>query len=187
MNTRRIHRIVLLATFVAIAPVLAGCADFDTDKLDIFGLGEKKKLPGDRRPLFPEGVPGVTQGIPPEYVKGNQPPPETAQAAPVEPVATAPGAAPQKQTAAVAPAEKPKPKPKQAAKPKTTPKPKPASTATAPAQPATQQAPAPWPEPARQQPAQPATAPWPGQEQSSTTAPSTAPWPSAPPPGTFSR
>ncbi len=50
------------------------------DKLDIFGLSEKKKLPGERKDLFPGGVPGVTQGIPPEYMKGNQPPPETAQA-----------------------------------------------------------------------------------------------------------
>ena len=66
---RRMHRIVLLAGLVAIAPVLAGCEDFDIDKFDVFGLNEKKKLPGDRKELFPEGVPGVTQGIPPEYLK----------------------------------------------------------------------------------------------------------------------
>ena len=39
-----------------------------------FRPDDKKKLPGDRKPLFPEGVPGVTQGVPPEYFKGNQPP-----------------------------------------------------------------------------------------------------------------
>ena len=75
---RRMHRIVLLAGLVALAPVLAGCEDFDMDKLDIFHLNEKKKLPGERKELFPQGVPGVTQGIPPEYMKGNQPPPDTA-------------------------------------------------------------------------------------------------------------
>ena len=75
---RRMHRIVLLAGLVALAPVLAGCEDFDMDKLDVFHLNEKKKLPGERKALFPEGVPGVTQGIPPEYLKGNQPPPDAA-------------------------------------------------------------------------------------------------------------
>src|SRR5882757_9373573 len=82
---RRIHRIVLLITLAAALPALSGCADFDPDKLDIFNLNEKKKLPGDRKAVFPEGVPGVSQGIPPEFVKGNQPPPETAEAIPAEP------------------------------------------------------------------------------------------------------
>jgi outer membrane biosynthesis protein TonB len=170
---RRMQRIVLLATLAAISPVLAGCADFDVDKLDIFHLTDKKKLPGDRQPLFPEGVPGVTQGIPQEYMKGNQPPPETALAAPVD------GAAAEAQKQTTPPAEepkaeaeakpKPKPKPKKTAK-KTTPKPK---QQAAPVQPVTQQAaPAPWPAPA--------------QNQASGNS-NTAPWPSAPPPGTFSR
>lgn len=184
MSNRRLHHTLLVATFVAVAPVLAGCADFDTDKLDIFGLSEKKKLPGERKPLFPEGVPGVTQGIPPEYMKGNQPQPESAQAAPTEPVSSEP-ATPPKQTAAVAPAEKPKaekpkPKPKRtAAKPK--PKP-PASNASA--QPASQQQPmAPWPEPGQQAAPQQSQSPWPAPDQNA----APAPWPSAPPPGTFSR
>ena len=77
---RRWHRIVLVAGLVGLAPVLAGCESFDLDKLDVFNLNQKKKLPGERKDLFPEGVPGVTQGIPPEYMKGNQPPPETADA-----------------------------------------------------------------------------------------------------------
>ena len=38
---------------------------------DLFN--SKKKLPGDRKPVFPQGVPGVAQGIPQELVKGNQP------------------------------------------------------------------------------------------------------------------
>src|SRR5674476_1424295 len=82
---RRMQRIVLLAALVALAPVLVGCENFDMDKLDVFGLNEKKKLPGDRKAVFPEGVPGVSQGIPQEYMIGNQPPPDTAQALPSEP------------------------------------------------------------------------------------------------------
>ena len=36
----------------------------------------KKKLPGERRAVFPEGTPGVPQGVPQELVKGYQPPAE---------------------------------------------------------------------------------------------------------------
>ena len=171
------QRIVLLASLIAIAPVFAGCSNFDPDKLDIFGLGDKKKLSGDRQPVFPEGVPGVTQGIPPEYIKGNQPPPDTAEVLPTEP---------QKEAA---PVEKPKPKPKRTAqrKPKPTPKPTPAAASDASsAQPAAQQQPrAAWPAPTQAQ--SPSSSPWPAQPQNSGTSPTTAPWPSAPPPGTFTR
>ena len=174
---RRMHRIVLLVGLAALAPALVGCENFDLDKLDVFGLGDKKKLPGDRKAVFPEGVPGVSQGIPPEYIKGNQPPPDTAQALPGEPGADAEQA---KKTAAIAPVEERKPKPK----PKRKPKPRVTITAPAPAQPPAQsqsgaQAPPPaWPAQSQQQPPQQA-----GSGQSS----NTAPWPSAPAPGTFSR
>ena len=163
---RRIHRVVLLAALVALAPVLAGCESFDMDKLDIFGLNQKKKLPGDRRPVFPEGVPGVTQGIPPEFVKGNQPPLDSAQAQPGG-QDDADAVEPANKTAAVAPVEEPKPKPK----PKR--KPKPVA-----AQPGSQgqQQPVPWPTQGQQPPVQQAPA------QST----STAPWPSASP-GTVAR
>jgi hypothetical protein len=194
---RRWNRIVLLIALVGLAPVLAACTDFDPDKLDVFNLSEKKKLPGERKPLFPEGVPGVTQGIPPEYLKGNQPSPETAQAAPVEPVQAdnkAEAAEPNdksadaplpSRTAAAGPVQvapqpesKPKPKPKPKAKAKAKPKREP-QTVAAP-QPAVQQQPqAPWPEPAQQQ-AQPA---WP----SAAPANNPSPWPSAPASGNFSR
>jgi hypothetical protein len=113
---RRMQRIILLATFVAVVPVLSGCANFDPESLDIFGLGEKKKLPGDRRPVFPEGVPGVTQGVPPQYIKGSQPPADAALGADQ----VAPPAA--------APVEEPKPvKPKAKRKVAAKPKPKPAA------------------------------------------------------------
>jgi hypothetical protein len=177
---RRLQRLVLLTTLAVIAPVLAGCADgFDMDKLDVFHLNDKKKLPGERQPLFPEGVPGVTQGVPQEYLKGNQPPSDSALLAPdATPAAGAPGAD-AKQAAAV-PAEEPKAK--AAAKPKPNPKPKKIAKRAAPkpqaapVQPAAQQpasapaaAPAPWPEPAQNQNA------------------GSSPWPAAPPPGTFTR
>src|SRR5437764_4897285 len=58
----------------------------------------KKALPGERRAVFPEGVPGVPQGVPPELVKGYQQ--ESATATPAEP--------------APEPAKKPAAKPKQA-------------------------------------------------------------------------
>ena len=51
---RRMYRIVLMAGLIALAPVLAGCADFDMDSLDFLHLNEKKKLPGERKELFPE-------------------------------------------------------------------------------------------------------------------------------------
>ena len=111
---RRMQRIVLLATFVAVVPVLSGCANFDPESLDIFGFGDKKKLPGDRKPVFPEGVPGVTQGVPTQYIKGNQPPADAVLGADqVAPPAAAPA-----EEAKPEPAAKPKPKRKVAAKPK---------------------------------------------------------------------
>jgi hypothetical protein len=108
---RRMQRIVLLVALVAIAPVMAGCENFDPDKFDFFGLNDKKKLPGDRKAVFPEGVPGVSQGIPPEFIKGNQPPPENAALTPL-PVE------PAKKNAALDPSDNPKPKPKRKAKPR---------------------------------------------------------------------
>ena len=161
---RRIQRIVLLAGLVALAPVLAGCENFDMDKFDVFGLNQKKKLPGDRRPVFPEGVPGVTQGIPPEFIKRDQPPPDIAQAPRGGQDDQADEADPANKTAAVAPAEEPKPKPK----PKRKPKPVTAQG---------QQQPAPWP--TQGQPQQPPVQQAPAQ--------SPAPWPSAAAPGTVSR
>ena len=72
-------RLVLTAAALLSALLLAGCESFDPlDKLsemDILGTA-KKPLPGERRAVFPEGVPGVPQGVPPEMVKGYQAPPE---------------------------------------------------------------------------------------------------------------
>jgi hypothetical protein len=174
---RMTTRVIVLTVLVAAAPVLSGCANFDPESLDVFHLNEKKKLPGERKELFPGGVPGVTQGIPPEYVKGNHPPPETAQAlqAPSrEPSKAAEEAEPEKKAAAAEP--EPKPKPKRTAKPRTASQ-QPAQTASQP-----QQRLAPWPQQDPQPAPQQAQSPWPTQGQTTT-----APWPSSPQPGTFSR
>src|ERR1044071_4734813 len=89
----------LIAALLFSLPLLGACSSsFDptdfTDKLDLFNLGEEKKLKAEHKPLFPEGVPGVSQGVPADLVKGHKPP-ETA-AVPEEPP----------------PEEKPKPKPR---------------------------------------------------------------------------
>src|SRR5690349_10872487 len=118
LSMRRTYRVVFIAGLVALAPLLAGCADFDMDSLDIFHLNEKKKLPGERKEVFPGGVPGVTQGIPPEYMKGSQPQVDAAvtpEGAPPPAGAAPPPAA---KTAAIAPAEEPKPKAKPKPKPR---------------------------------------------------------------------
>ena len=171
---RMTPRVVVLTMLVAAVPVLSGCTNFDPDNLDIFHLNEKKKLPGDRKELFPEGVPGVTQGIPPEYVKGKQPPPETAQAlqAPAAELGKATDEAAREKNAAAAEPES-QPKPKRAAKPR---------TASQQSTPAPGQQMAPWPQQNPQPAPQQAQSPWPAQGQTTT-----APWPSSPQPGTFSR
>jgi outer membrane biosynthesis protein TonB len=170
---RTTHRVVLLTALAVFVSTLTACSNFDPDKLDVFGLNEKKKLPGERKDVFPGGVPGVTQGIPPE-LRGNQPSPDAAQSlAHEQNKQTAPSDQDQK-TATVEPEPKPKPKPKRPAKPKTAPQP---------AQ-ATEQ-PASWPQQAQPQPPaqQNSQAPWPSQGQTN----SAGPWPSSPQPGTFSR
>jgi hypothetical protein len=78
---RRMPRLLAGAVLLAIGLALAGCSGgaskFDpTDLLDSVFAEQKKPLPGDRKALFPEGTPGVPQGVPPELVKGYQPPPD---------------------------------------------------------------------------------------------------------------
>jgi len=175
---RRVCRIALLAALLGAAPVLTACENFDLDKLDVFNLSEKKKLPGERRPVFPNGVPGVSQGVPPEYLAGHeQDQPGAAIANPVaQPESEKTAAGDEKKTAAVAP-EPAKPRPK--AKPKAKPKPKAEPKVAAP-EPSQQQQQS-WPAPA--QPQQGTAAPWPSAQQDQ----ANAPWPAAPSPGTFSR
>jgi hypothetical protein len=101
---------------LALVLVLAACTaggQFDPTELvstDIFNT--KKKISGEREPLFPQGVPGAETGVPPDLVKGYQPPPEAPALADNGPEATAKAAA-----AAEKPKPKPKPKPKVAKAP----------------------------------------------------------------------
>jgi hypothetical protein len=180
---------------------LAGCGSFDpTDAFNF--LDRKKPIPGERHAVFPEGVPGVPQGIPQDLVKGHQAPPTDTAAlsgeATTASAAAAPGGGgtPEPKTAA-----KPKPKPRVAARPKprkskATPvqpaESEPASRITvAPSKPANQTASQPPAQPAAQ-PAAPSAVdnssvwgPVPGQASTGTTTSTNsgaaAPWPSTKP------
>src|SRR5437588_4172000 len=71
---RRSQRLIAAAVVITLSGALAGCAggmsSFDpSDLLDF--LDTKKTLPGERKPVFPEGVPGLEQGVPKELYKGN--------------------------------------------------------------------------------------------------------------------
>jgi len=127
----RTARIALTVSVLSLGLALAGCESFDpTTLLDSDFFSTKKKLQGERRPVFPEGTPGVQQGVPPELVKGYQP---TEQQEP---------SPEQTQSAEPKPEAKPKPKPK----PKVVAKPKPEPAPAQPAQAEQTQ----WPDPPRQ-------------------------------------
>ena len=104
------QRLIAAAVLIAISGALAGCSggmsSWDpSDMLD--WLDTKKKLPGERKPVFPDGVPGLEQGVPKELYKGasqEQIDQQNAQAA-----------------AAAAPAPPPEAKPKRTAKSKSKP------------------------------------------------------------------
>jgi hypothetical protein len=74
-STMRLSQRLIAATVVvALSVVLAGCSNlgsnFDpSDLLDF--LDTKKKLPGERKPVFPDGVPGLEQGVPKDLYKGS--------------------------------------------------------------------------------------------------------------------
>src|ERR1700751_1700772 len=103
-----------VALALALALLIAGCTkggQFDPTEIfssDVFD--SKKKLKGERTPVFPEGVPGASSGVPADLVKGYEPPPEKPDPDPTDPGPTPPEAA--KPTN---PKPKPKPKPKLAA------------------------------------------------------------------------
>ncbi len=71
------QRLIAATVLLALSGALAGCgggsALNDFDPTDMFNfLDTKKKLPGERRAVFPEGVPGVDQGVPKDLYKGAQ-------------------------------------------------------------------------------------------------------------------
>jgi hypothetical protein len=88
-STMRLSQRLIAATvFVALSAILAGCSSMNNfDPMDMLDfLDTKKKLPGERKPVFPEGVPGLEQGVPRDLYKGAQAQPDqnaqTATAAP---------------------------------------------------------------------------------------------------------
>lgn len=140
---RRPQRLIAATVLIALSSALAGCGsmgNFDpSDLLDF--LDTKKKLPGERKPVFPDGVPGLEQGVPRDLYKGSRqqvddpnaqaaataaPPPEEPKSkrgtkskgkqASTAPAAE-PEAAPEEDSTAAAP---PAPKPKATARKRTT-------------------------------------------------------------------
>src|ERR1700730_15794848 len=118
----RLSRVLLIVPALALPLAISACSSFDPEKLTDFEIfNTKKKLAGERKPVFPGGVPGVTQGVPEELKKGYHPPPEAA--APPRPADAQPGDGQgqpnaQTQSDAEQPAAKPKPKKPRVAKPK---------------------------------------------------------------------
>jgi hypothetical protein len=162
MPMRPLARLAVVTVVVGCGPVLSACDTVQNtiNAMEGFEIWDsKKKISGERKPVFPEGVPGVSTGVPPEIVRGYR---EPEQGGPVDPARAAAEAAAADQQ------PKPKPKPQRtAAKPPPKPKPPADPYASAPgatpaqaSQPAPQ-ATAPWPS-AQPQAAQ--QAPWPGQQ-----------------------
>jgi hypothetical protein len=175
-----LKRVGIAVATVLLGLNLAACESFDIG--DLFP-DTKKKLPGERRAVFPEGVPGVVQGIPQELVKGNTPPPEDPNVAAIEKMKQADEqkAAEQQAAEQKAAAEE---KARQAAERRrqqraAAPKPQPQPQAQP--QQSGQSA---WPNQQPQQPQRPAS-PWPSSAQSQQ--PAQSAWPAPPQAGTFSR
>ncbi len=163
MTARWLPSLFRTASALALILVLGACTQggqFDpTEILSSDSISGKKKLQGDREPLFPQGVPGAETGVPPDLVKGYQPAPEPVAAAESD-AATKPAAAEKSKSAS-----KPRPKPKVAHAPTVTPQ-------------TNQSGQSPWP-PAQAAPAkaQPAQANWPPPPQ-----PAQTNWPPPPQP-----
>ncbi|KPF96891.1 hypothetical protein IP86_15490 [Rhodopseudomonas sp. AAP120] len=140
---RRSHRLISLAVLLALSSGLAGCGSLGGwDPTDMFDfLDNKKKLAGERKPVFPEGVPGLEQGVPKNLYKGAQqqdqavveaapvaPPPEAKpkrarshhSAAASRPAAPAPDAEPAPEEDGSTAAAPPAPKPAKQARRRTT-------------------------------------------------------------------
>src|SRR5882757_8865958 len=70
------QRLIAAAVLIALSSALASCggggfSSFDpSDLLDF--LDTKKKLQGERKPVFPDGVPGLERGVPKEWYKGSR-------------------------------------------------------------------------------------------------------------------
>ena len=165
----RVTHLVLLGLLLGTGLSLGACDTIDnlTNMLDT-----KKRMPGDRRPVFPDGVPGVEMGVPPEMMKGYQEKQQAESQAQTPPGAPVAGQTPAGQAQQTG--QEPKPK-KVVTRPK--PKPAPSDTAQQTSQPPAQTQTAAWPtQSAQPAPAQ-APAPWPGQQPQPAPTQGTAPWP----------
>jgi hypothetical protein len=178
---RRSPLLVRVGSAAALVLALVGCTpggQFDPTTLfanDTFDT--KTKLKGDRQPVFPNGVPGTSSGVPQDLVKGYQPPPDQAADA------NAPDAA-----AEEAAKNKPKPKPKVARAPAQPPAPPPRRINVGPspnqAAPAAPQGAAPAPQQSQQSPFPPPPPTAPAQQAAPTVE---SRWPDPPKPGTSSQ
>ncbi len=93
---RAIPAVLVLALGLSVSACSTSGHSFDPTEWvpdSVFGI--KDKLPGERKPVFPEGVPGVSDGVPPELIIGNQQAAAEAQIAPEPPPKPAPAARPQ--------------------------------------------------------------------------------------------
>ncbi len=98
---RPMQRLVSAAVLIVLASALTGCGGASSwdpsDLLDF--MDTKKKLPGDRKPVFPEGVPGLEQGVPRDLYKESverQQAEQAAAAAAAPPQQAAPPSQPRK-------------------------------------------------------------------------------------------
>jgi hypothetical protein len=71
MTMRGSKQLIVLAVLGALSSAVAGCSTANFDPSDLLDfLDTKKKLPGERKPVFPDGVPGLEQGVPKDLYKG---------------------------------------------------------------------------------------------------------------------
>ena len=73
---RCFQRLITASVLVALSGAVTGCSGSVSswDPMDMLDfLDTKKKLPGERKPVFPDGVPGLEQGVPKALYKGAQP------------------------------------------------------------------------------------------------------------------
>ena len=165
-----VRRSLFALPLLCLSLALAGCENMDP----AYWLPDnKKKLPGERREVFPEGIPGVVQGVPPELIKGN-----AANQSEIDAAATAPQPEPPPVE------EKPRPARRKVVRP-IQPPPEDAQPQQQ-AQPRQQQ-----PASRQAQPAQSGGASWPSPQPQATQqqpqAPAASAWPSPPASGTFTR
>ena len=200
MVSRPVEMLVRAVSALAVTLALAGCTpggNFDPTELLSSELFAKKKIQGEREPLFPNGVPGAETGVPPDLVKGYQAPPEQAAVAENAEGAAKPGGKPAADGAEAKAKPKPKPRPKVARAPATAPATAPAAAPAAQdpvwgggqksaAQPQQQRDPV-W----DQKSASPQQSAWPAPQSAApaqqTAQPAQSVWPNPPAPNTSSR